>query len=130
MPKEGDSYTVIIQRAHMEWGTHRHTNTRGVVFGEGYFQIPASVARDLDIYNSNNEDANNIYSCSSSDGHLNDASLKACGCSHAGDIHAKQFEGNGNLQTLGTWYDQIGAQEGDKITLTWTSPTNIIVKKI
>ena len=130
MPKAGDSYQVTLHKAHMEWGTHRHTNTRGIVFGEGYFQIPASVARDLEIYNSNNEHANNIYTCSSLDGFLNNVSLKACGCSQKGGIHAKQFEGNGSLQTLGTWYDQVGAREGDEIKLTWTSSTNILVTKL
>ncbi len=130
MPKVGDSYTVTLHKAHLEWGAHRHTNTRGIVLGEGYFQIPAAIARELDIYNSNNINANNIYTCSSADGFLDNVSLKACGCARAGDFHAKQFEGNGNLQTIGTWYDQVGAQEGDEITLTWTSPTNIIVTKV
>ena len=40
MPNTGDTFTTILKQAHLEWGSHRHTNSRGVVFGEGYLQIP------------------------------------------------------------------------------------------
>ena len=52
MPNTNDSFITTLKKAHLEWGTHRHTNTRGIVYGEGYLQIPISEARRLDIYNS------------------------------------------------------------------------------
>ncbi|WP_028865614.1 hypothetical protein [Psychromonas aquimarina] len=130
MPNAGDNYTVTLKTAHMQWGTHRHTSTRGVVYGEGYIQIPASVARKLNIYNSNHPDAGNEYKCSSYDGFLTNVTLKACGSSSAGALHAKQFEGSGNLKLLGDWFHQINAQEGDEIEVSWISASNIIIRKI
>lgn len=44
MAKRGDSYIVTLEKAHLEWGTHRYTGSRGLVYGEGYIQIPANVA--------------------------------------------------------------------------------------
>lgn len=35
MPKTGDTFTSTLKKAHLEWGSHRHTSTRGTVYGEG-----------------------------------------------------------------------------------------------
>lgn len=29
MPIAGDSFTTILKQAHLQWGNHRHTNSRG-----------------------------------------------------------------------------------------------------
>lgn len=130
MPNAGDSFTTTLKRAHLEWGTYRHTSTRGVVYGEGYLQIPISVARRLDIHNSNQPNSNNIYNCTSADGFLNNVQLKAAGSVTAGAIHAKQFQGNGNLQVLGDWFNHVGAVIGDRVEITWINPTHFNIRKI
>lgn len=130
MPNTGDSFITKLKQAHLEWGSFRHTNSRGVVYGEGYLQIPAREARRLNITNSNLVGGNNLYNCFSSDGFLNNVQLKATGCSAAGNINAKQFHGKGNLQLLGDWFAYVNAIIGDRIEITWTSPTNIIITKL
>jgi hypothetical protein len=130
MPNAGDSYIVTLEEAHFNWGVHRHTNTRDPIPGEGYIKIPAANARQFNIYNSNEGNANILYNCSSADGFLNNEPLKACGCSKAGGVYAKQFQGDGNLKVLGQWFNNIGAQQGDQIEVRWISPTDIIVTRI
>lgn len=129
MPNTGDYFITTLKQAHLQWGSHRHTNSRGIIYGEGYLQIPASIARRLNITNSNSAN-NNVYLCSSTDGFLNNVNLKATGCSHAGSIHAKQFHGSGNLQLLGRWFSHINAQIGDQVRIDFISPTNILLTKI
>ena len=51
MAKAGDSYVVELKQAHLEWGEHRYTNSRGIVYGEGYIAIPAEYAYDFDLRN-------------------------------------------------------------------------------
>ncbi|OAY86961.1 hypothetical protein AWM78_16200 [Bacillus subtilis subsp. subtilis] len=130
VPKPGDTFTTTLKRAHLEWGSHRHTNTRGTVYGEGYLHIPRQEAMSLGIYNSNCSGANIIYTCNSADGFLQNASLKASGCSTAGDIYAKQFQGNGNLQLIGQWFRHVNAQVGDQVKITWISQTEIEIELI
>lgn len=125
MPTVGDQFTISLKQAHLEWGTHRHTNTRGNVYGEGYIHIPSKYARNYNITNSNHPTANNLYSCSSTDGGLNQVQLKACGCVKRKGINAKQFQGNGNLQVIGQWYAQVNAKIGDEIQVVFTSPTSL-----
>lgn len=129
MPNTGDSFITTLKKAHLEWGSHRHTNTRNIVYGEGYLQIPASIARALDITNSNSTN-NNIYICNSIDGFLSDVLLKSTGCSQAGNIYAKQFHGSGRLTLLGDWFRHIGAQVGDQIRIDFISPTEIQLTNI
>ncbi|GIN98104.1 hypothetical protein J6TS1_39740 [Siminovitchia terrae] len=130
MPRTGDTFTTTLKQAHLEWGSHRHTNTRGTVYGEGYLHIPRQVAISLDIYNSNYPGANIIYTCNSVDGFLHNASLKASGSSVAGDVYAKQFQGNGNLQLLGQWFSHMNAQIGDQVRIVWTSPSEINIELV
>ncbi len=51
MAKEGDSYRVELKKTHIEWGVYRHTDTRDIIYGEGYIKIPADVARSFNITN-------------------------------------------------------------------------------
>ena len=130
MPKKDDKFTVILKKAHIEWGTHRHTSTRDLTYGEGYIQISSKVATSLDIYMSNKVDANTEYTCNSSDGTLKNVILKASGSQGENLEYAKQFQGSGNLKALGDWYHAINAQVGDKIEVLFTSPTEIILSKV
>lgn len=43
-------------------------------------------------------------------------------------IHAKQFSADGNLKAIGSWYASMGADIGDKVRVTWISPTNIEIE--
>ena len=130
MPKIGDSYTVELKSAHINWGSHRHTNSRGTVYSEGYIHIPASEARRLELYNSNNIGANILYTASSRDGFLENITLRASGSSSKGGIFAKQFQGQGNLKLVGSWYNHIGVSIGALIRLTWVSDTHIILEQL
>ena len=49
MAQAGQNYTITLQQAHLEWGTHRYTDSRGVVYGEGYIPIPDREARMFNI---------------------------------------------------------------------------------
>lgn len=130
MPNANDTFITILKKAHLEWGSHRHTTSRGVVYGEGYLQIPSTEATRLKIYNSNNKAAIIEYNCNSRDGFLVDVKLKASGCSNGGDVYAKQFQGSGNLKVLGDWFKAVDAQVGDQIQINWTSPVDIVIAKI
>ncbi|NJC88148.1 MAG: hypothetical protein FIB02_06380 [Desulfuromonas sp.] len=129
MPKAGDTFTVILRKSHLEWGTHRYTSTRGTVYGEGYLPIPVVYARRFEIYNSNKDGSNIEYICNTSDKFLCSVKLKASGSSHEGAVYAKQFQGSGNLKLLGDWFSHINANVGDKIKVTWISQKEIILTK-
>ena len=130
MPKAGDSYEIELKDAHLEWGKHRHTSTRGVVYGEGYLPIPRRKSKEYDIYNSNKAGANIVYNCSSVDGILKEVKLKASGSQSSGDVYAKQFQGDGDLQVIGGWYQKANAKVGDKVKISWTSSQDCIVELI
>lgn len=129
MPKAGDKFVTTLKRAHLEWGSHRHTNSRGIRYGEGYLQIPASIARSLFITN-NNRGTSAIYLTNTSDGYLQDVKLLAAGCSIKGDIYAKQFQGKGKLTILGDWFNHLDLVAGDQIEIKFVSPTEILLTKI
>lgn len=133
MANRGDYYIVELERAHLEWGTHRYTDTRDIIYGEGYIQIPARKAYDFNIYNSNGTGGNdvwgeNLFRCTSRDG-LFEGVLRAQG-NQSDDRYAKQFSEDGNLKGIGRWYQRIGARVGDRIQVTWTSSTDIIIEKL
>jgi hypothetical protein len=130
MPDTGDSFITTLREAHLKWGSHRHTSSRGIIYGEGYLQIPMNDARRLAIYNSNQLGALVDYYCNSDDGFLVDVVLKASGSVKAEAIYAKQFQGSGNLKVLGDWFNDVGAEEGDPVQITWTSPEEITIAKI
>lgn len=130
MPNIGDTFVTTLRRAHLEWGSHRHTSSREIIYGEGYLQIPKREAIRLGIFNSNSPGAIVDYTCNSADGFLDNIILKASGCTIGGDIYAKQFHGSGDLKVLGDWFNDIGANIGDQVEITWTSPTDITITKI
>ena len=132
MAKTGDTYTVTLTRAPLEWGTHRYTGSRDRIYGEGYIPIPSTVACRLDLYNGNGTGeqdvfGKNLFSCMSVDG-MYKGVLRAQGCKKAGDIYAKQFSADGDLKAIGSWYAAMGADVGDNVKVTWTSPTDIKIE--
>lgn len=129
MPKTGDKYITTLKKAHLEWGAHRHTHTRGIRYGEGYLQIPASIARSLFITNSNRGTSATYYA-TTSDGYLKNVELLAAGCSIKGSIYAKQFQGKGKLTLLGDWYKHLGLVIGDRIEVKFVSTSEILLTKI
>lgn len=134
MANTGDSYAVTIKRSHLEWGQYRYTNSRGIVYGEGYIKIPAKEARRLNLLNTNGTYGRdiwgeNLFNCISADGTFS-CVLRAQGCSNAGEPHAKQFAGDNNLKALGDWYYIMKAQVGDQVKVTWSSPTDIVIELI
>ncbi len=73
MAQAGDFYTVTLKKAHLEWGTHRYTNSRGKVYGEGYIKIPSDAAYSFGLLNSNGTSykdifGQNLFYCKSKDG--------------------------------------------------------------
>ncbi|MMZ55267.1 hypothetical protein D1872_171130 [compost metagenome] len=130
MPTAGDNFITTLKRAHLEWGTHRYTSSRGTIYGEGYLQIPRHEAVRIQIYNSNHPSARYTFKCNSVDGFLQNVTLKASGSSESGDVYAKQFQGSGDLKLIGDWFNHVGAQIGDRVRISWTSPTDIEIEKI
>ncbi|MBQ9111680.1 MAG: hypothetical protein IJY06_10015 [Oscillospiraceae bacterium] len=133
MANTGDTFTIVLKRPHLEWGSYRYTNSRGVVYGEGYIPIPASDAYHIGLLNSNGTGGRdvlgqNIFNCRSADGFFF-GELKAQG-NQADAAFAKQFAGNDDLKAIGDWYYAIGANVGDRIRVRWVSPTDIIIEKI
>ena len=129
MPKTGDLFITTLLQAHLEWGEHRHTNSRGIVIGEGYLQIPSDVAYDFDITNNSCTVRSAEYDCRTSDGYLTNEKILAAGNQHRAE-YAKQFQGSGNLKILGDWYNHINANIGDQIEIRFTSPTEILLTKL
>ena len=128
MPKKGDSFTVELKKAHLEWGSYRHTNTRKKIYGEGYIHIPREYAKLFNVYNNNSEKGAPYYLCSTLDGFLLNETIMASGSSTGGDIYAKQFQGQEDLKLLGRWFEFVSAQEGDCIKVTWTSDVEILLE--
>lgn len=128
MARAGDSFTVILKEAHLDWGEYRNLTNREPVSGEGYIPIPKEMAKSFGIYNSNNCDTGlgyNLFMAYSVDGFLNNVMLLAQGSSTAGDIYAKQFSVQDNLKRIGQWYSHMGAGVGDRVVVTFISPTEI-----
>lgn len=130
MAVAGNTYTIVLRTAHLQWGELRYTGSRDIIYGEGYIPIPANIARLFNLYNSNAPRTGlgyNIFNCTSADGFFA-GQLKSGGCATAGSIYAKQFHGCGNLKALGNWFAHCGAIEGDRIEVTWTSATDIVIR--
>lgn len=127
MPTAGDCFTVQLKRAHFEWGSHRHTDSRGFVYNEGYIQIPAADAYRLDIFNQNHPSGGNaFYDCVSYDGHFR-GQLLAQG-NQDRHMYAKQFSEYGNLKGIGDWYARVGAREGDYVKVRFDSCTEMTIE--
>ncbi|PPK80793.1 hypothetical protein BXY41_1056 [Lacrimispora xylanisolvens] len=132
MAKAEDFYIVTLRKTHLEWGTHRYTGSRDQIYGEGYIPIPSIYAYRFGLLNSNGTKTRdilgeNIFKCRSAD-NLFQGTLRAQGCRTAGDKYAKQFSGDGDLKSLGTWFSQIDVVEGDNIKVRWISPTEIEIE--
>ncbi|WP_053375554.1 hypothetical protein [Paenibacillus sp. FJAT-27812] len=118
MPSAGDRYRVTIKEAHLNWGTHRYTNTRPRRGNESYIQIPAAHAYSIGIR------AGSTYNCVSVEGTLN-TTLLASG-QQSDPLYAKQFESMGDLTILGNWLHNVcRASVGDKIDVYWITPTDM-----
>lgn len=133
MPNTGDTYDVNLEPAHLGWGNHRYTDTRDVIYGEGYVPIPLSFARAHSVFNSNHTPeglGTNLYLASSADGYLQNVMLLAQGCKEAGDELAKQFSVQGDLKEIGRWYASQRATTANSVRVTWTSPTELILEII
>ena len=118
MPKAGDSYIVVIKQSHIDWGGYRHTPTRNNVKGEAYVKIPRRNAVNFNIQRGT------LYTASFSDG-FPSFTARAAGNSSAGDIYAKQFQGDGDLKAFGRWYASVGAQVGDSVLVEFLSPNSV-----
>lgn len=129
MPNTGDFFVTTLKQAHLEWGEHRHTNSRGIRIGEGYLQIPANFAYQFDITNNNSNLRSAIYDFSTSDGYFTNEKLLASGNQNSPE-YAKQFQGSNNLQLLGDWFNHINANIGDEIEIRFLSPTEILLTKV
>lgn len=132
MANRGDTYTIELKQTHLEWGTHRYTNSRDRIYGEGYIPIPSNYAEAYEIKNSNATDGRdilgvNIFYCQSVDGHFQGI-LKSQGSSYGGCIYAKNFSAQGDLQAIGDWFFKMNAQIGDLVRVTWLSPTDIEIE--
>ncbi|HAR85581.1 MAG TPA: hypothetical protein DCR69_07595 [Clostridium sp.] len=129
----GNYYTIQLGPSHLGWGNHRYTNTRDIIYGEGYIPLPKRYARSFNIYNSNNPITGlsyNLFRASSVDGFLNNVPLLAQGCSTAGDVYAKQFSVQGDLTMIGAWYASQNVTTNNSVRVTWTSPTDILLEII
>ena len=133
MAKAGDSYTVPLIEPHLAWGEYRHTNSRDVQYGEAYIPIRAKDAYDLSIKSSkgvNYHDTlgQNLFNCISADGYLRGI-LRAQG-QQADDRYAKQFSMDKDLKALGRWYAHLDAKVGDRIRVTWSTDTDVMIEKL
>ena len=129
MPKTGDLFITTLQKAHLEWWEHRHTNSRGIVIGEGYLQIPAEVAYEFEITNNLSAANQAEYDFSTSDDFIVNEKLLAAGNQHKPE-YAKQFQGSGNLKLLGNWFNHIDAHIGNQIEIKFISPTEILLTSL
>lgn len=118
MAQAGDSYVVELKPSHLDWGRYRHTQTRDAIAGEGYVKIPRAKAEEYGIY------LGNTYIAVFSDG-FPSFSIRAAGNSYAGDIYAKQFQGDGDLKAFGRWYASCGAKVGDRVRVKFITPQKI-----
>jgi len=129
MPQAGDSFITTLKQAHLEWGELRHTDSREIIIGEGYLQIPADEAYRLEITNNKSTLRSAEYDFSTSDGFITNGKLLAAG-NQSRDEFAKQFQGSGDLKLLGDWYSHINAQIGDQIEITFISPSKILLTRV
>lgn len=132
MAKAGDSYVIELKASHINWGEFRYTNSRGTIKDEGYIPIPKEYAVAFGVYNSNYSLQGmgyNEFNCKTEDGFYSGV-VKATGCTSKGDVYAKQFNGKGNLKAFGLWFKKIGAKKGDTIEVRFTSPTDMVIRKV
>lgn len=133
MPKAGDSFTVALTKSQLNWGTYRNPTNRDNVEGEGYIAIPKDYAIAYKIYNSKNTDTGmgfNEFIAISKDGFINKEILLAQGNSKAGDPYAKNFAVKGDLKRLGEWFKHMNVTTLNKVKVTFTSTTEVLLEII
>lgn len=118
MPVAGNSFIVEVKQSHLDWGRYRYTHTRDRIAGEAYVKIPKAYAVAFGIH------TGTTYNATFTDGHPG-FRAKAAGNSQAGDVYAKQFQGDGDLKAFGRWYASLDAQVGDKVKVEFISPTDV-----
>jgi len=123
MSKTGDYYSVSLKEAHIDWGRHRYTHTRERIAGEGYVPIPKRIAEMYDIQKGD------CFTATFTDG-FPSFTARAAGNSAAGEIWAKQFQGDGDLKAFGRWYAHCGAQVGDTVRVIFTSANSILFELV
>lgn len=64
MAHAGDSYVITLKLPHLKWGSYRYTNSRGIVYGEGYIPIPSNIAYTFNLYNQNGAGGTDILGVS------------------------------------------------------------------
>lgn len=126
MAIKGTSFVTQLKKAHLEWGTHRYTSSRGFVYGEGYLQIPSNVADNYNITNNKNQSQSAVYKFSTSDNFYIDEELLASGNQSEKEF-AKQFQGNGDLKLLGAWFAHVNAEEGDEVLVEFIEQNEILL---
>lgn len=133
MAQTGDTYTVPLEPAHLNWGEYRNSTNRDIIPGEGYIRIPKDFAVNHEIFNSNHDPAGfgyNLFHASSTDGFLENVTLLAQGCSTAGNVYAKQFSVQGDLQMIGAWYANQQATTNNSVKVTWTNENTVTLEII
>lgn len=133
MPKKGDTFTVPIGNAQLDWGEYRNPTNRVPVSGESYFAIPKVYAKKYGLFNSKHSQTGlgfNEFYASTADGFIKNEILLAQGNSEAGDPYAKNFAFKGNLKRLGDWFAYCGATTSNQVKVTFTSPTSLILEII
>lgn len=128
MPQAGDSFVITLNDAHLDWGEHRHTNTRDAIPGEGYIPIPKEHAVRFNIFNSNRAGGNPLYEFRTLNGDIMSGTLLAQGCSSAGNEYAKQFSGHGDLKLVGRWYASVNASPGGHVKITFTASNSLTLE--
>lgn len=112
------SYTIELKTAHLNWGTHRHTDTRPLIYGEGYIPIPREYARAFELT------VGLCFTAVFADG-FSSFRVKAAGNAYAGDPYAKQFQGSGDLKAFGSWFQAVNAQSGDRVEVLFIDENTV-----
>lgn len=118
MPATGDRYSVPLKKTHLDWGNHRYTYTRERIDGEGYVPIPKAYAERYGIH------MGDRFTAVFANG-FPSFRARAAGNSSAGDIWAKQFQGDGDLKAFGRWYASCGAEVGDIVVVTFIASDTV-----
>lgn len=113
-----ESYSVVLKQTHLNWGTYRHTATRSEIPGEAYVPIPKQYAVSFGIQ------LGNLYRAVFADG-FTSFTVRAAGNSKAGDVFAKQFQGDGDLKAFGRWFDAVNAEIGDEVSVRFIDSETI-----
>ena len=122
----------FIGRLYLDWGTRRpkrYTESRPEIPDEAYISIPQADARRLDIFMSNNPNANTEYAAFDGEGQFI-CTLKAQGNVARGALHAKQFAASGNLKGLTRFIEENDLFDDIEINIEIISSNELILTPI